>query len=190
MLPSCSLLLVVLWASSIAASPQSQTASPDLQSITTFKANAHLVLVDVVVTNNKGEPITGLQKEDFEVLEDGKQQFVSNFEEHKGASPNQIKLPSMPPNVYTNFPFVQTADSINVILLDALNTPTSDQVYERRQMIKYVKTILPRTRVAIFHPRIAAAHVTGNHDRFLALAGGDQQHKGWTDSIAHARLDD
>jgi VWFA-related protein len=150
MLPSCSLLLVVLWASSIAASPQSQTASPDLQSITTFKANAHLVLVDVVVTNNKGEPITGLKKEDFEVLEDGKQQFVSNFEEHKGASPNQIKLPSMPPNVYTNFPLVQTADSINVILLDALNTPTSDQVYVHRQMIKYVKTILPRTRVAIF----------------------------------------
>ena len=149
MVPSCSLLLVVLWAS-IAASPQSQTASPDLHPIPTFKANARLVLVDVVVTNNKGDPVTGLQKEDFEVLEDGKQQSVSNFEEHKGASPTQIKLPSMPPNVYTNFPLVQTADSVNVILLDALNTPTSDQVYVHRQMIKYVKTIPPRTRVAIF----------------------------------------
>ena len=149
MLPRCSFLLVVLSAS-IAASPQAQTSSPATQSIPTFKAKARLVLVDVVVTNNKGEPVTGLKREDFEVLEDGKPQSVSTFEEHKGEPPTQIKLPSMPPNVYTNFPLVQTADSVNVILLDALNTPTSDQVYVHRQMIKYVKTIPPRTRVAIF----------------------------------------
>ena len=149
MLPRCSFLVVVLSAS-IAASPQSQTSSPDAQSIPTFKAKTRLVLVDVVVTNNKGEPVAGLKKEDFEVLEDGKPQSVSTFEEHKGAPPKQIKLPSMPPNVYTNFPLVQTADSVNVILLDALNTPASDQVYVHKQMIKYVKTILPHTRVAIF----------------------------------------
>jgi VWFA-related protein len=134
----------------MAASPQSQTVVPNAQSVPTFKAKARLVLVDVVVANNKGEPITGLKKEDFEVFEDGKPQFVSTFEEHRGALPTQIKLPPMPPNVYTNFPLVQTADSVNVILLDALNTPTSDQVYVHRQMIKYVKTIPPRTRVAIF----------------------------------------
>jgi VWFA-related protein len=149
MLPRCSFLLVALSAS-IAASPQAQTSSPATQSIPTFKAKARLVLVDVVVTNNRGEPVTGLEREDFEVLEDGKPQPVSNFEEHKGEPPTQIKLPSMPRNVYTNFPLVQTADSVNVILLDALNTPTSDQVYVHRQMIKYVKTIPPRTRVAIF----------------------------------------
>ena len=39
---------------------------------------------------------------------------------------------------------------MNVILLDSLNTPTSDQVYVHSQMIKYLKTIPPRTRVAIF----------------------------------------
>jgi VWFA-related protein len=149
MLTGCNFLLVVLSAF-IAASPQVQTSSPATQSIPTFKAKARLVLVDVVVTNNGGEPVTGLKREDFEVLEDGKPQPVSTFEEYKGEPPTQIKLPSMPPNVYTNFPLVQSADSVNVILLDALNTPTSDQVYVHRQMIKYVKTIAPRTRVAIF----------------------------------------
>jgi len=149
MLPRCSFLLLVLSAS-IAAPPQAQKSSSDAQAIPTFQAKARLVLVDVVVTNNKGEPVTGLKKEDFEVLEDGKAQAISNFEEHKGAPPSQIKLPQMPPNIYTNFPLVQTADSVNVILLDALNTPTSDQVYVHKQMIKYVKTIPPHTRVAIF----------------------------------------
>lgn len=150
MLPRCSLRLALLWASSIAAIAQAQTTSADVQSIPTFKAKTRLVLLDVVVTNNKGEPVTGLKKGDFEVFEDGGPQLVLTFEEHKGASPTQIKLPPMPPNVYTNFPLVQTADSVNVLLLDALNTPTSDQVYVHKQMIKYVKTIPPRTRVAIF----------------------------------------
>ncbi len=149
MLPRCSFLIVVLSAS-IAASPQAQTSNPDAQSIPTFKAKARLVLLDVVVTDSKGEAVTGLKKEDFEVVEDGKPQSVSTFEEHKGTPPTQTRLPSMPPNVYTNFPLVQTADSVNVILLDALNTPTSDQVYVHKQMIKYVKTIPPYTHVAIF----------------------------------------
>ena len=116
----------------------------------TLKARVRLVVVDVVVINNKGEPVPGLKKEDFEVLEDGKPQTVSVFEEHKGALPKQIKLPPMPPNVYTNFPVTLAADSINVILLDALNTPTSDQSYVHSQMLKYLQTIPPGTRVAIF----------------------------------------
>ena len=56
----------------------------------------------------------------------------------------------MPPGVYTNFPVVQAADSINVLLLDALNTPSNDQTFVHSQMLKYVKGIPPNTRVAIF----------------------------------------
>jgi len=146
----CNIPFLVLCAS-IAASPQSQTKPPDTtNSVATFKTKARLVLVDVVVTNNKGEPVTGLKKEDFEVSEDGKPQAISTFEEHHGAPPTQIKLPPMPPNVYTNFPLTQTADSVNILLLDALNTPAADQSYVHSQMIKYLKTIPPRTRVAIF----------------------------------------
>jgi hypothetical protein len=39
--------------------------------------------VDAVVTDRKGEPVAGLQKKDFEILEDGKPQTISVFEEHK-----------------------------------------------------------------------------------------------------------
>ena len=150
MSPRWNVLLLVMSAS-IAASPQSQTTGPNTQSpVATIKSKARLVLVDVVVTNDKGDPVPGLQKKDFEVLEDGKPQAISTFEEHKGAPITQIKLPPLPPNVYTNFPLVQAADSVNIILLDALNTPARDQVYVRSQMLKYLKTIPPGTRVAIF----------------------------------------
>jgi VWFA-related protein len=123
-------------------------ASPD--STTVLKTKARLVLVDVVVTNDKGDPIPGLQKKDFEVLENGQLQTISTFEEHRGAPITQIQLPPLPPHVYTNFPLVQAADSVNIILLDALNTPARDQVYVRTQMLKYLKTIPAGTRVAIF----------------------------------------
>jgi VWFA-related protein len=116
----------------------------------TIKANVHLVLIDAVVTNDKGDPVPGLKKGDFEVLEDGKPQAISTFEEHRGTPITQIQLPPMPRGVYTNFPVVQTADSINVILLDALNTPNRDQAYVRQQMLRYLKTIPANTRVAIF----------------------------------------
>jgi VWFA-related protein len=115
-----------------------------------LKTKVRLVAVDVVVTSSKGEPISGLTKEDFEVLEEGKTQTTSMFEEHKGAPPKRFKLPPMPPNVYTNFPLTESADSVNIILLDALNTPASDQSYVHAQMLKYLQTIPPNTRVAIF----------------------------------------
>ena len=150
MLPRCSVLVLVL-TSSILAIPQSQTKpANDSTPAPSFKAKSRLVLVDVVATNNKGEPVTGLKKEDFEVLEDGKAQAISTFEEHKGVPPTQLKLPPMPPGVYTNFPLVQAADSVDVLLLDALNTQTRDQAYVRSQMLKYLKTIPPNTRVAVF----------------------------------------
>ena len=143
-------LLVALCAPS-ARLTQSQTAAPNnAGSIPTFKTKVRLVLVDVVVTNNKGEPVPGLHKADFEISEDGTPQTISTFEEHHGAPATQVKLPPMPPNVYTNFPLTEKADSVNVLLLDALNTPTNDQSFVHSQMLKYLKTIPPNTRAAIF----------------------------------------
>jgi VWFA-related protein len=135
---------------SLAELAQSQIAQDNSAPVPTVKAKVREVLVDVVVTDSKGDPIPGLKHEDFQLLEDGKTQPIRMFVEHKGAPPTQFKLPPMPPNVYTNFPVTQSADSVNIILLDALNTPSSDQSYVHSQMLKYLQTIPPGTRVAIF----------------------------------------
>ena len=128
-----------------------QTATPNPSApVATFKSKVRVVLLDVVVTAGKDDAVSGLKKKDFEVFEDGKPQNISTFEEHKAAPLTQIKLPPMPPGVYTNFPTVQTSDSVNVLLLDGLNTQTRDQVWVHTQMVKYLKTIPPGTRVAIF----------------------------------------
>jgi len=118
----------------------------------TFKSNVRVVLVDVVVTNSKDEPVTGIKKEQFQVFEDGKPQTVGSFEEHAGIpdAPELSRMAKPPPNVFTNAPLVKSGDAANILLLDSLNTQLWDQSYVHAQMIKYIKDVRPGTRLAIF----------------------------------------
>lgn len=110
--------------------------------------NAQTVIVDVVVTGTNGNPITGLHKEDFSVSEDGRPQAITTFEEHPGAHP-QPPLAPLPPNVFTNIPRAAPAGSPIVLLLDSLNTPLSDQLMVRRQMLSYLQHLQPGIPMAI-----------------------------------------
>jgi len=57
---------------------ESQTSSGQPQDVLhsdqTLRTNTRLVVVDVVVIDNKGQPVTDLQASDFTLLEDGKPQ--------------------------------------------------------------------------------------------------------------------
>lgn len=123
---------------------------PKPEAVPSFESNVRVVLLDVVVTDSKGNPVTGLKQDDFRVFEDEKSQKIASFQEHKGAPIVQDKLPPLPKNTYTNYPAVEAADSINVILMDSLNTPIRDVDYAHQQVLKYLKTIPPGVRVAIF----------------------------------------
>ncbi len=129
----------------------SQTAPTSTsQAPVTFRSNVRVVLLDVVVADSNGTPVTGLTQNDFRVFEDNKQQKIASFKEHDGAAISTADLPPLPPNVYTNYPAVKSADSINVLLMDSLNTQMQDQQYVHQQTIKYMKTLPAGTRVAIF----------------------------------------
>ena len=45
----------------------------------TFRADINYVRVDVIVSDDKGQPVTDLKVTDFEVLEDGKPQAIDQF---------------------------------------------------------------------------------------------------------------
>ena len=127
-----------------APAPNPPATSPSI------KVETRVVLLDVVVTNHKGEAVAGLTIKDFQVTEESAPQTISSFEEHKSVQPVQIKLPQMPPNVFSNFPSTKSADSVNVLLLDLLNTQPQDQAFARQQVINYLKNVQPGAPIAIF----------------------------------------
>jgi len=156
----CLLTLVLLSVFPVYSQTAPQTTSPDTSSEqTTFRANVRVVLVDVVVTDHNDQPVTGLPREDFQVLEDGQPQTLASFDEHAGLPDMPAIQAKLPPNVFSNLPLVKTGDAANVLLLDSLNTPLPDQSYVRVEMLKYIKEIQPGTRLAIF--------TLGTHLRFV-----------------------
>jgi VWFA-related protein len=103
----------------------------------TIRANTRLVMVDVVVTDKKGQPVTGLKADDFTVEENGKKQKVSVFVP-PGTATGPQPTP-VPPGVLSNHPeHIGPAGVPTVLLLDATNSPFKDQAYARSQMLKYV----------------------------------------------------
>src|SRR5271170_4965849 len=104
------------------AAPTTQSAAPaNSAPPAVFKSTAALVLVDVLVSNG-AEPIHGIPRAQFRLLEDGKEQKLIALEEHKAVDPSTVqKPPELPPNIYSNIPETQMTSAVNVLLLDALN---------------------------------------------------------------------
>jgi len=117
----------------ILSAQQAATDEPSL----TIRTNTRLVVVDVVVTDKKGQPVTGLKAEDFALEENGKKQKVSLFFA-PGAGNGSNPTPT-PAGILSNRPEnVRPAGVPIVLLLDAANSQFRDQAYARSQMLKYV----------------------------------------------------
>lgn len=148
-----STLLFAMWfgtAPSLSAQTPPQSSQEPISSGITLKAESRVVVVDVVVVDDHGKTIPGLSRSDFQVLEEGAPQIVSGFEEHKGAASTELKLPPMPANVFTNFPTTRSTDSVNILLLDLLNTQPQDHAVLRKAINKFLENIPPGTRMAVF----------------------------------------
>jgi VWFA-related protein len=103
-----------------------------------FKSQTTLVQVPVVVTDTAGKHIQGLTKDDFKVLENGKPQSITGFEEITPAK-GVLAAYTSPAGTFTNLTPDETKPrSLTVIVLDEVNTPFLSQAYARGQLIKYL----------------------------------------------------
>ncbi len=134
-----------------AATPAESATAPNAPATgTVIHAKSNLVLVDVVVTDHD-KPVKGLDRSRFHVFEDGHEVPIASIEENEPPASVEIaKAPPLPPGTYSNVPVYPETSAVNVLLLDALNTPMSDQEQVRKQMIAYLSTIKPGTAMAVF----------------------------------------
>jgi VWFA-related protein len=124
------------------------SAAAQTDNAMTLHASATNVVVDVVVMDKDHHPVHGLRKTDFIVAEDKKPQAISAFDEHVGQT-TVLKMPKMPPGVFTNFMVAPANAAVNVLLIDFLNTPLEDQSYLKDQILKFVNGRQP-SNVAVF----------------------------------------
>jgi VWFA-related protein len=112
-----------------------------------FRTQTVLIQVPVVVTDKTGNHIHGLTKDDFRVLENGKQQKVSAFEELVTTS-SKFPVVALKPGQFANLTLSeQQPRTVTVIALDTVNTPFLDQTYGRRQLVKYLADNLDTSQV-------------------------------------------
>jgi VWFA-related protein len=139
------------WAQDAAGNAPRNPAQSGAESIPLFRTQANLVVVDVVVRDHS-QPVRGLKAEDFRLLEDGQPQTIVSFEEHRSTDTLEVSgpPPQLGPDTYSDAPRYAITSAANVLLLDALNTPLADQVYVRRRMLAYLKSVPPGTRMAVF----------------------------------------
>jgi VWFA-related protein len=154
---ACSLLAAQSSTKTVTSPPPPQEKAAQEETVTPsgikLSASAQLVVVDVSVTDRSGHAVHGLKSSDFILEERKAPQTVRNFEEH--AAVDRAATPAAPPlklpaGTFTDYLNVPEDAPLNVLLLDALNTPMKDQSYVRYQLQQYVKTAQPGTRIAIF----------------------------------------
>lgn len=158
-----------------------------------FTLNARTTVEDVVVTDKNGRAVSGLRKEDFQIFENGKPQVITFFEPNFAVARAAAAPPAaLPAGTFTNIPVAPANNVTNVLLLDALNTRSTEQMYAQLQMVKYLAALPPSLRIGVFTLdsekfrmiwgfnqdssalRTVIAQFTGKHSRTSSSAAQEQ----------------
>jgi VWFA-related protein len=152
--------------------PTDQPAAPviegqDAQPI--FRGGINFVRVDVIATDNKGQPVTDLKQEDFEVLEDDQPQTVEQFRLIK--VDGNPKPGDPPPRAIRTRDDEETEAAredvrIFAILLDDYHVRRGNSVSVREPLRRFIQTQLrPNDMIAVMYPLtpITALSFTRDH---------------------------
>ena len=169
--------MAVLSSGLAAQAPQTTPKPEQPEPQPTLRTSSQIVIVDVVVQDHAGNPVHGLTREDFVLTEKKQPQAVRNFEEHSTLNKPKAgePLPPMRPGEFTDYTPAPPSGALNVLLLDTLNTPMTDQAYVRNQLQQYVKKAQPGTRIAIF----------GLSHRLYMLQGFTSEPQTLRDAVEH-----
>ncbi|MGA3077131.1 MAG: VWA domain-containing protein, partial [Bryobacteraceae bacterium] len=153
---------VAVFVSAPIASPQSAAPSTENQNEVRFKAETDLVLVPVVVRDDQGNAVGNLRKVDFQIFDKGKPQEITKFsiEDTSGHVAADRSLPGgdTPAAGKAEAAAMTIPEHFVALLFDDLhmkNGPGNigdfgDLVYSRDAALKFLDTLQPADRMAIF----------------------------------------
>jgi Ca-activated chloride channel homolog len=159
-----------------------QKAPADTDS-SVIRVDVDLVQMNVAVTDKKGQYVTNLRPEDFQIVEDGVQQQMATFEEGNEAPRNLLASASSPAGPKTGpiqtsqlpeapesqDPFVGASV---FILFDSSDYMYKDFAFAQDAMVSFVRTLDSVDRVAFYsYSRDFSRSVALTDDRLKVLRG-------------------
>jgi VWFA-related protein len=148
----CTLIACIASLATAQSLPSQDTKAPP-GTTALFRSDVRRVVVDVVVTDSLGKPVSNLRRDDFSIAEDGKPQEIRSFDVHN-FDPMSEWLPglpdSLPRDVFVNLPKARERGPLYALLLDLLNMEISDQSVARKQLQQFIRNKPAGTRFAIF----------------------------------------
>ena len=147
--------MAVLFGVAMLSAQAPQPAAPPQTAPPLFRSGATLVEFTIVATDGKGNPITDLKQDQLAISDDGKPRPISFFR-FEGETPIRIDAVRAPValerGMFTNRSEYTPGPPRNItaIVIDSLNTRPEDQAMVRLQVIRYLQTLTPATRVAVY----------------------------------------
>ena len=159
---SCYVTIIAALACSIFVFAKPSDKDKENNSEVKFISRTELVLIPTLVTDKSGNHISGLKKEDFTVLENGAEQKIATFEEI-ASDAHRFSRPRNPNEFSNSLAGGPSARRITLIVLDLINTPFVDQVYARKDLLKYLtQSVDQREPTALYTLTRSGIHVV--HD--------------------------
>jgi VWFA-related protein len=126
----------------------------------TFHSNVPLVVLDLVVTDAHGTPVTNLTQADFHVQEAGEPQTILNFEQ-AGA-----RVPSPAVNIDSTADLDRIAPHapVQIIVLDEFNTRFEDMAFARYSLKKFLNRQPAKLGTPTMLVAVDLRHFTVLHD--------------------------
>jgi VWFA-related protein len=120
----------------------------------TIQARVPLTIVDVTVTDAKGQPVHNLKQSDFTILEDNKEMKPNSFEEYSSDEARPVHIPvkqELPPNTFSNTP--PTAQKLAppaMLVIDNLNTPAQAQQQLAQRLLDFARKMPAGTQMTVY----------------------------------------
>jgi VWFA-related protein len=102
----------------------------------TLSVLSEMVVLDVSVNDTKGQPVPGLTRNDFTILEDGIPQKIIAFEATK--PPQRPKDQGVPIHSTAELDRLEPDAPVSIIVLDELTTKFEDEYFARYSLEKYL----------------------------------------------------
>ncbi|MCU1224812.1 MAG: VWFA-related domain protein [Edaphobacter sp.] len=140
--------------------PAGSEPTKDANGVYTIRRSSRIVILDVVVTDKKGNIVTDLKRDDFKVAEAKEPQTVLNFEE---AGAHALD-PQTTINSTADLDRLAPRSPVNIVLLDEFNTRFEDMAFARYSLKKFLQKQPDKLGTPTMLIAVDLQHFTVLHD--------------------------